>query len=313
MELMERYLKLVDSGRRIDQQEVSISPVKSSLMDLLEEAHREGGLELEGAWRLDAGAGRRLEERTDHVPAGGWRGLASLAAGAGVLSASRESFEPEIELEELADWKPEWATRRLLQAFTRRLVPPTTAAGLFILLGIHPAWGVHIAHRSHRRYGGQEPPGSDPGRHAEMFADETLDVVDDAVFGAVSGIVAALRALEPDQKYPVDTLSSFIDSLCAEVRRLGRQQRPEEGWSGLEPFVDIDADGGSSWRVIDFTTTDLIDAFLIPAGAAHRFNDGTFCVDPDAFDEVFVGDFMAGEQHRVLSIFMTGSPEGHVA
>lgn len=315
MQTMEHYLELVENGRVLDSHTYTRPCVNQSLVALLEFADDRGELGLEGAWRLDAGVGRELEEATGFVPSGGWRGLASLAAGCGVLSASRETFEPRLGPDEVADWSAGESTRRLLESFTRRLVPPTTAAGLFIMLGIHPAWGVHLAHRSHRRFGGDEVdlPDREGSEHRDLFDETTSEVVGRTVFETVGALVATLRALEPEQTYPLDAFSALVSSICEAARREAVAEKPEEGWPGLAPFVDLESEGRSKWRVIDFTTSDLIEAFLVPSGAAHRFNDGTFCVAPGAFDEVRVGPMGPDEQDSVLMRLLTDSPDCRVA
>ena len=314
MQTMERYLELVENGRPIDEETYSIPCVKQSLMALLERADASGGLALEGAWRLEGSVARTLETETGYVPAGGWRGVSSLAAGCGVLKASKETFEPSIDAAELARWSSRESTRQLLESFTRRLVPPTTAAGLFILLGLHPAWGVHVAHRSHCRFGDRERPSpTQANRHADLFAESTLEVVEELVFTAVASIVATMRALEPHEKYAIDALSGVIEAFCRKLRRDVEKREPDGGWRGLAPLVDVETSGRSKWRVIDFTTADLIDAFLVPAGAAHRFNDDAFCVVPDAFEGVRVGEIEATEQHERLVKLLTGAPRCSVA
>jgi len=316
MQTMERYLDLIENGRALAGRGYTIPCIKQGLIALLDHAGAEGKLPLEGAWRLDAEAGRRLEEATGFVPAGGWRGLASLAAGSGVLSASREAFEANLAVERLRNWSDDEATRRLSEAFTRRLVPPTTAAGLFIMLGLHPAWGVHLAHRSHRRFdedGTVDLPEREETHREELFDCTCYEVVEEAVFGAVAAIVGALRELEPDQSYPLDALAGLIEAVCRAARRRAEDKRPEPGWPGLSPFVDLRNEGRSNWRVIDFTTSDLIDAFLVPAGAAHRFNDGTFCVAPGAFDELRVAGMEPEAQDEELMRLLCDGPDSRVA
>ena len=315
MQTMERYLDLVENGRGLAGRGYSVPCIKRALEALLEYTESHGSLPLEGAWRLDAEAGRRLEEVTGYVPAGGWRGVASLAAGCGVLAASREAFDPNLELAALQEWSDAEATQRLLEAFTRRLVPPTTAAGLFIMLGLHPAWGVHLAHRSHRRFadGEVEMPDRSSDHRAELFDESSYEVVERTVFGAIAGIVGALRDLEPEQTYPLDALAGLIESVCKSARREATDRRPEGGWPGLSPFVDLEPEGRSNWRVIDFTTSDLIDAFLVPAGAAHRFNDGSFCVAPGAFDGLRVGEMAPSAQDEHLMRLLCDSPDCRVA
>lgn len=304
MQTMERFLELTDDGRPFEDEEVTVPCVRQSLLHLHEYATDREGLKLEGAWRLDTGVGRELRDVAGYVPAGGWRGLASLAAGCGVFEAGREEFRPAADREALADWSSRGATRRLLEAFTRRLVPPSTAAGLFILLGVHPAWGVHAAHRSHRRFddaSGVLVESSDGSpRRPELFPERVAELVDRVVFEAVAALIATLRKLERDCVYPLDALSKFVEAVCRRVRSRASARYGEMEDTGLPPFVDLDR-RSTNWRVIDFTTSDLVDAFLVPAGAAHRFNDGTFCLFPDALSEVRVGPLVPDRQDEVLA------------
>lgn len=314
METMERYLELTENGRpRNDDPEQP--RVRQTLVALVNYARQHDGLALEGAWRLESEVARELTERAEYVPAGGWRAAASLAAGTGVLETTRTSFEPAIERAEIANWKPGEATRRLLEAFTCRLVPPTTAAGLFILLGIHPAWGVHVAHRAHRRFGPPESKSGGtpaPDEKEKLFPDGLFEVVDRAVFDVVSVLVAGLRRLDPSEAYPVDALSGFVDAVCTFCRKRGKRAISEVPLGAVEPFVDLDR-RSANWRVIDFTTADLIDAFLVPAGAAHRFNDGSFSVVPGAFEGVRVGEGEPAEQSEALTAALTDGDDCRVA
>jgi len=316
MQTMERFLELTEDGRPFDEEEVTVPCVRHSLLHLHDYATERGGLKLEGAWRLDTGVGRELREVAGYEPAGGWRGLASLAAGCGVFEAGREEFRAAADRETLADWSSQGATRRLLEAFTRRLVPPATAAGLFILLGVHPAWGVHAAHRSHRRFddvSGLPVESSDGGaRRPELFPERIADLVDRVVFEAIAALVATLRKLEADRVYPVDALSKFVEAVCRRVRRRAAVRYEEMEDAGLPPFVDLER-RSANWRVIDFTTSDLVDAFLVPAGAAHRFNDGTFCLFSGALSDVRVGPLDSSEQDEVLAALLADEPGCRVA
>jgi len=316
MQTMERFLELTENGSALDDRTVAVPCVRQSLLVLHDFAVEQEGLELEGAWRLDTEAARRLRETAGYAPPGGWRGLSSLAAGRGVLEAGREEFRAAGAREELADETPGESIRELLEAFTRRLVPPSTAAGLFILLGVHPAWGVHAAHRAHRRFDGaagmpvesSEPSGARP----ELFPEEVAELVDCVVSRAIASLVATLRRLDEDDAYPLDALAQFVEAACDRVREQGRQTYQQMGDAGLAPFVDLER-RSSNWRVIDFTTSDLVEALLVPAGAAHRFNDGTFCVFPEALSAVRVGPLDPDDQDEILADVLTGGSESRVA
>ncbi|MFB6264165.1 MAG: hypothetical protein ABEL76_11150 [Bradymonadaceae bacterium] len=315
LDVMQSYVDLVESGQGLDA-EPSVPSVRQSVVDLVRVAHRDGPLELEGAWRLDAGAARELEERTGYSPPGGWRRLAALAAGTGALRAKREAFEPDVAVEELTDRPERSVEREMIEAFTCRLVPPTTAAGLFILLRLHPAWGVHLAHRAHggERAPDLDPPGSSGSERGRLFPERSRRVAEGTVFGAIACIVATLRELDANRVYAVDGLADFVDAVCRSIRA-GAEDGKAEGSGGLEVFVgDVDADvGTSTWRVLDFATDDLIDSLLVPAGAGRRFEDGTFCVFEGAFDEVEVGEFGPDEQLERLVRELSDGDECRVA
>jgi len=233
---------------------------------LYNHAQKEGGLAMNGAWRLAPEECRRLEDKAGYAPPGGWRGLAALAAGCGVLKANREGFQP------LGDWDGKTGAKELLEAFTRRLVPPTTAAGLFILLGVHPAWGVRLAHYAQT---GETPDGS----REELFPQETLEVVREAVFGVIEEIVEELKAREVHE---VDQLAEVVAEACETAPKKGGAER------GLSPFVEAGDTSEANWRVIDFTASDLIDAWLVPAQAVERIDEGRIRVITDALDDVRV-------------------------
>jgi hypothetical protein len=319
------YLELVENGREMS--EAPDAPaVHEPLLELLAHATEHGDMPVEGAWRLDSRVSRDLEKCHEMSPAGGWAGLAGLACGCGVLRAHREGFAAEMDFAELVRWDEEVARRRLIEAFTRLLVPPATAAGLFILLGLHPAWGLRVAHATHARGRSEftgEPPrpaisatgcaaGVEPGwRDETLFPDETAVCIEQAVFAAVATIVATLRKLSPTCRYPVDALAGLVHEACrfarhsAEERSGGVDEMIEPG---LKPFLSRpdDASGARNYRTLDFATVDLLDSLLVPAGIARRFDDGTFCVFEDALDGVRVGEMDADAQEVKLTWMLAG-------
>lgn len=240
---------------------------------------------LEGAWRLDSDEARKLTDRAGARPAGGWLAVAALAAGCDVLEASRDQFEPGLSPEEIRGWTSDETTRRLLHAFTRDLVPPTTAAGLFIMLDIHPAWGVHLAHTVHRLDDDEaDEPNRNP-RNRDLFPSESLQVVGSMVSDALRRIIDRLAHLDPEETYSVQDLSSFVREVCDDIVEKAREDR--EPQSGLDPLVDSNADTRTNWRSTDFVAQDLLDAYLVPAGVATR-TSGTFQIDPDKLTDVEV-------------------------
>lgn len=312
MEGMNAYLELVESGRPIED-ETEAPEVDGDLMILAEHARARDGLAVEGAWRLDSRVSRTLERRHETSPPGGWAGLAALACGCGVLRAGHTSFEPAMEAAELAAWSPEVARRRLLEAFTRLLVPPSTAAGLFILLGLHPAWGLRVAHATHSR-GRQEiapetTPSVEPGwRDESLFPEPIADRVEEAIFSAIGATFAALGKLSADSRYPLDALAGFVGAACRFARCSAVEQLEERHDGTLPPFLSTGTgdEGTRNFRTLDFVTVDLLDSLLVPAGAARRFDDGTFRIYEDALDGVRVSEMDREAQEVKLTWLMAG-------
>jgi hypothetical protein len=318
------YLELVENGREMSQMPQA-PQVHEPLLKLLVHAKDRDDLPVEGAWRLDSRVSRDLEKRHHMSPAGGWAGLAGLACGCGVLRAHREGFEAEMELAELVRWDEEEARRRLIEAFTRLLVPPSTAAGLFILLGLHPAWGLRVAHTTHARGRSEltgKPPrfagqasNPEPGwRDETLFPEQVAERIEETIFAAIATVVAALRKLSPTCCYPIDALAGLVQEACrfarhsAEEHCRAKGESAEMADSGLAPFLSKpgESKGTSNYRTLDFATVDLLDSLLVPAGIAKRFGDGTFCVFDAALDEVRVGELDAEAQEVKLTWMLAG-------
>lgn len=71
------------------------------------------------------------------------------ASGAGYFECESEGFK-RISKEVGSE---DEVRRELLEADTCKLVPPTLAASLFIVTGIHPAWGLRAVHSFNRDVG----------------------------------------------------------------------------------------------------------------------------------------------------------------
>jgi hypothetical protein len=224
--------------------------------------------ETSGAWKMSRDAATRIRERVQATPPGGWRALGALSCGpSAYLNAKRDAFLAGASPRDL-DLEPTLVRKTLVEQFTRYLVPPTTSAGLFIMLGIHPAWGVHIAHTLRR---------DDPGDGKPMFSAQTRDCVMFGIREALSDIVQSLRSLEPGVSYNIADLSDVVGRVMEDVRDL-QQEIPYDS-TGLDPYVDAADATSGSWRASDFTRSDLLDAWLIPAGIARREN-GQFEITP---------------------------------
>jgi hypothetical protein len=312
MDGLHSYLELVENGRSMSEP-AQPAAARRPLMLLLERARREDMLPVEGAWRLDSRVCRALEREHEMSPPGGWAGLAGLACGCGVLRARREAFEPDMAPAELAQWDEADVRKRLVEAFCRLLVPPATAAGLFIVLGLHPAWGLRVAHAAHTRgrsdLSGRPPSGIEPGwRDETLFPQQTADRVEETVFSAIATVVTSLRKLSPDCRYPVDALASLVHQACRFARETAEEGFDEAVEPGLSPFLGDSqgAAGPRNFRTLDFVTVDLLDSLLVPACVARRFDDGTFCVFEGALDGVRVGPWEADEQEVKLTWMLAG-------
>lgn len=306
----ERFVELSENGRPLDE-DIGAPNVRQALIRLNERARSRGSLETEAAWRLAAREARGLETDAGFSPPAGWAALAGLACGCGVLDATTDSFESAIEPDALAAWTERDARRRLVESYSKRLVPPSSAAGLFILLGIHPAWGLRLAHEV--ADGDVLPPtGEDvlrPGwRDKTVFPDETAEVLQEATFGSIAAILRTLRDLDMDQKYPVDAFSAWISEICRGFRERAQARLSSESVSGVPAFLSA---GGleavrNNFRIRDFTVCDLFDSVLIPAGVVRRFDDGTFCVLSDVAKDACVYGMDDEDRDTALAWAMAG-------
>lgn len=308
------YLELVENGRPLDQ-ELTSPDIRRALLTLNRCARESDGLTTESAWRLDRRECRRLERSAGFSPPEGWAALAGLACGCGVLEALEQRFRSVITFDSLTEWSERMCRRRLVESFTRRLVPPSSAAGLFILLGIHPAWGLRLAHEvasggaSAAASGGSGESILRPGwRDSTVFPEGTLAVLRSTTFGAIAAIFETLGRLDSGQKYPTDALSAWIGEVCASFRALAQEQLRSDVDGGVPAFLS--ASGmhrvQSSHRMHDFTTGDLLDSVLVPAGVLRRFDDGTFCLAADVSAEISIGEMNEEERQAAMSWALAG-------
>ncbi len=306
----ECFVELSENGRPLDR-EIGAPNLRQALIRLNERAIEREGLVTEGAWRLRAREARQLETAAGYSPPGGWAALAELACGCGVLEATNDRFWSAIESDALAKWTERDVRRRLTESFSRRLVPPSSAAGLFILLGIHPAWGLRLAHEV--ADGGVLLEDEDavlrPGwRDTTVFPDETAEVLCSATFGAIAAILETLNRLEMDQRYPIDAFARWIGEICRGFRERAQSRLESAGASGVPAFLSAEGLDAvrTNFRIRDFTVTDLLDSVLVPAGVLRRFEDGTFCVVADVTREAEVFEMDADERAAAIAWALAG-------
>lgn len=322
MEGMNSYLELVENGRPLVENPVentalgAESRLSHTLRELLRYAHERGDLPTEGAWRLDARVCRVLERREAGAPLGGWARLAALSAGCGFFKAEASSFIPTAQPDALDAMDDAALSRLLMESFTRRLVPPASAAGLFILLGVHPAWALWVSHRAHFSAAADSSTASlntSPGwRDATIFEPQTARCLQDCVFSLVACLVATLRRLDPGARYPMDAFARLTQAACRFARDRAQKALDAQHPLGLAPFLD-NADAQICQRSRDFCAMDLFDAVFIPAGAARRFDDGSFCPRPDALSLVEVGELSPAEQDKELAKMLSNQADSRVA
>lgn len=305
---MNEYLALVEHGQPAPDV-ANAAGVRAALIALRDRTLSEDGLATEAAWRLAPVEARRLEDACGYRPPGGWSALAALACGCDVLQARRDQFVVSPNAPEIFAWDETTARRQLLQAFTRRLVPPSAAAGLFILVGLHPAWGLHLAHRLHLDHHGEGPAPGEPGwRDESLFPEPIFEVTRRALFGVVAAVLATLRRLDATRSYSVDALGSLVLAACRHARDEIRSGAKRADAGGLP--VLLDAAGGvadTAYRARDFATSDLLDAVLVPSGVARRFDDASFWVAVDVLDAALVDGWDADDQDMQLSWLLAGT------
>lgn len=275
---------------------------------LVQRAIEHERLDIDGPWRLASHECRALERSTQTVPPGGWRGLCSLLAGTGLIRTGADAFFPTASSASIYKWDEATTRRKLTEAFTMRLVPPSTAAGLFLLVGLHPAWGLKLASISHEQVPEISPVGS---RRAAQLSDpnkfppRAIRAARQGFFATISIIIEALRTLDADRAYPIDALARVIADAAEFGRVLVQQELPPQ--LAQPPMIPIFIDQivgplpGLEQRSIDFTTHDLLDNFLVPAGVVRRFDQHTFCVWPELIsDDTEIFEHGALGEHALL-------------
>jgi hypothetical protein len=258
--------------------------LKGALLALLHFALSRGPLSTHSAWRLSPDAARQLEHQTHIRPAGGWASLCGLAAGS-FLKATNDAFVPACSPETIESLDESEIRCRLLEAFTKKLIPPSAASGLFILLGIHPAWGLRVAHAVNDQ---ATPEDASSGRNdSVVFPPEVLEFVLGNVGEALTDILDSFAGLQCDVCHPLDTI---VNELGEMLGHRGDQMRAT--YSDVDTFTGVPLQlsersysaARNNFRLRDFVLNDLFRSVLIPAHCIRTFDDQTITVLDGAFE-----------------------------
>ena len=246
-------------------------------LTLLAHAHQAGHLEVEGPWRLSDTQARLLTRHSGHVPPGGWPGLMGLLTGTDLFALGSSGIAPEVDL---VAFYQGWSEARLQVALTEsltcRLIPPSVAAGLFLLIGIHPAWGMRIAREIHDTLGLFGPP---PGPQEDPLAQRfpNLELVSRAVFDLVAAVCEVVRLLRPHHCYDLGTFADLVWHL-AKVTSHAIKALPTTPLQVSTHFGLLGELEDPHGRAKQFVRHDLFACFLEPLGAIEQVNAQQFVV-----------------------------------
>lgn len=283
-------------------------------------SERELGLALQGAWRLHSAECEALEARFGWRPSGGWRALAGLLAGSPVLRPEARRFVLRREDARPGDWGDAALRCALIEALTCHLVPPTTAAGLFLVMGVHPAWGLRLATALHEALScGSSARDASDTTHAlwlrQTFPPVRLEAVRFAISCALALIFETLRTLDAGHRYPIDALGALIVAVASFARAQLRERIDGTVDQGSPVLLDqlMPCEARQLERATAFASRDLLDQVLVPAQIARRFDDDTFAVLPDALEVPYRVDQLSRlTRARLFSAFLGGEAQAQV-
>ncbi len=302
---MTQFIDLVESGKK-EEQEFDVHRVVRALLALQERCREQGKLACEGVWRLHRKEVRTLTEQQGFRPPGGWRGLCSLAVGTGVLRADEDCFV--VGSYDGSQWDAQEVRTRLLESFTRWLIPPATAAGLFLAMNVHPLWGLRLARKLHVDAPMIDGP-VEGWRDEALLPEQDLAELRKGVFAALSTVLSGLRRLRSDERYGEEALVGFV----GEAIEFGRGQI-EAGGEGLEVLIeDVGHSEKAAARSTEFAAREFFEGVLVPAGVMRRYDDGTFAMDVDVLEKVRVGALGRDAQRSWLQTFLASCPDALVA
>jgi hypothetical protein len=284
---------------------------------LIAHAREHGPLPLLGAWRLHPVHSRLLERAAHGAPLGGWAALAGVLAGTPLMQIRDDGFVALISQPDLDAMSDEDIGRTLIEALTVRMAPPCTAAGLFILMGINPIAGLHLAriiHDSLPASAGRHTPEQLDQLHSRIAQQDTAALAT-CFFGAIAAILQLLATLDPARAYSNERLAQTVLHICKHQRtQLERACDATQRAQIFSPNGHADNEDRLMELALDFTILDLLDGLLIPAGLARRIEGGLFCVTAAArrtdFDNITLTSHQARE---ALFADLLHTPSHHAA
>lgn len=294
MNLLHAWKTLIEAGQPLDAS-LELSPTEDAIADLLTYAWEHERLRTTHPWELDPAECRELDRRFGYTPPGTWSRLAGLAAGADVLHATMEGFMPVPTLDEFRGAPADAWRRRMLESFTRRLIPPAAAAALYVALEVHPVWGLRLG----RQVGAFSSP-TEPGP-----VGAALGKVDELVFGTIATLIATLRGLRNDRRYPIDALGDVLWAAALGARGV---THPDDQLEPVFPPTFVAPSDADERRMLTtrMSIVDIFDYVLVPAGVGRRDDAGFFRVDPAALLDVGVGSYDVPQQESWLSRLLWG-------
>jgi hypothetical protein len=223
---------------------------------VLDLARELGSLPTVAAWQLEPLVAERLRQETGFSPCGGWCKLVALLAGTDFLDATKTGFVLGARQE-----LPHELTKTLLiEAFTQKLVPPTTAASTFLALGVHPAWGLRLAWQIQH---------GDDEAIRDVFATERLAILEEVVATFLCVLLEILCSLETGKSYRCELFGDAV----AEAVEFARAKYVQTG--GFEPFLDKPPK-----RIAHVLAREVLSSVLVPAGAGKLIDGSRFVIAP---------------------------------
>ncbi len=215
-----------------------------------------GPLALTGPWNIQGPHTAALAGRLGE-PNGGWDALFGVVADSPWLTVEDARVRALPGAPDVGELSAQELEELLVAQFRQRLTPPRVAAGLFLMMGLHPFWGLQAANA--RR--GEPGLGAGLGRECPGVLDAVLEGVD----LATGGILEAFGG-EP-VRAPEGLLLDAVANACG-----AGADHIDAQLAGLTRHLPIPVKMGpgkpwTSRRHLEvFTANDLLPGYLIPAG-----------------------------------------------